>query len=52
MKGQLSLSKELERPEWVEKNQKYLEVLEQMMLRIQTEGLIHKNGSHREDRDG
>jgi len=52
VKSQLSLSKALERPEWVEKNQKYHEVLEQMIQRIQREGLIHKNGSHREERDG
>jgi len=46
---QLKISKRLGRVEWEEKNQNYLEILEKMLARIQKEGLIHKNGSHRED---
>lgn len=52
VKNQLAMSKALGRTEWVEKNQKYLEILEKMGMRIQKEGLIHKNGSYREERDG
>ncbi len=52
IKEQLELSKNLERNEWVEKNQKYLEVLEKMLARIQIEGTIHKNGKLREDCNG
>lgn len=52
VKGQMSLGVELGRAEWVEKNQRYFEVLEQMVIRIQKEGLVHKNGSHREESSG
>lgn len=52
VKGQMSLGVELGRAEWVEKNQRYLEVLEQMVIRIQKEGLVHKNGIHREESSG
>jgi integrase len=48
----LEISKRLGRSEWQEKNQNYLEILEKMLARIQKEGLIHKNGSHREECDG
>ena len=49
VKEQLKISKTLGREEWEEKNRDYLEILERMLLRIQKEGLIHKNGSHREE---
>jgi integrase len=49
---QLKISKTLGRGEWEEKNRNYLEILEKMLARIQKEGLIHKNGSHREECDG
>lgn len=49
---QLKISKTLGRTEWEEKNRNYLEILEKMLARIQKEGLIHKNGSHREECDG
>lgn len=52
VKEQLARSKALGRDDWLEKNQKYLEILEKMLARIQKEGLIHKNGSHREECDG
>ena len=52
VKEQLKISKTLGRGEWEEKNRDYLEVLEKMLARIQKEGLIHKNGSHREECDG
>lgn len=52
VKEQLARSEALGRTEWIEKNQKYLEILERMLQRIQQEGLIHKNGSHREECDG
>lgn len=48
----LELGIRLERDEWVEKNQNYLETLEKMMERIKTEGLVHKNGHIREEYDG
>jgi integrase len=49
---QLRISKTLGRSVWEEKNQNYLETLERMLSRIEKEGLIHKNGSHREECDG
>jgi hypothetical protein len=52
VREQLEISKRLGRSEWEEKNQNYLEILEKMLARIQKEGLIHKNGSHREECDG
>lgn len=52
LKTQLELSRKLGRDEWVKKNQGYLETLETMLARIRTEGLIHKAGQVREERDG
>lgn len=52
VREQLKISKTLGRSDWEEKNQNYLETLERMLARIQKEGLIHKNGSHREECDG
>jgi len=52
VKEQLRISKMLGREEWEEKNRNYLEILEKMLARIQKEGLIHKNGNHREECDG
>lgn len=49
---QIELGKSLDRNDWVEKNQDYLETLEKMLARIRTEGLIHKNGHIREEYDG
>ncbi|SNT29002.1 Site-specific recombinase XerD [Anaerovirgula multivorans] len=52
VREQLEISKMLGRGEWEEKNRNYLEILKRMLARIQKEGLIHKNGSHREECDG
>ena len=49
---QLKISKTLGRGGWEKKNRNYLEILEKMLARIQNEGLVHKNGSHREECDG
>lgn len=49
VREQMNISKKLGREEWEEKNRNYLEILERMLVRIQKEGLIHKNGSHREE---
>ena len=51
-KEQLEVSRAFGRAEWEEKNQKYLEVLEKMLARIQEEGVVHKSGTLREERDG
>lgn len=51
VREQLKISKTLGRDEWEEKNRNYLELLEKMLARIQKEGLLHKNGSHREECD-
>lgn len=51
VKEQLRISKVLGRNEWEEKNQSYLKNLEEMLARIRKEGLIHKNGSLREECD-
>ena len=52
VRGQLKISKTLGRGAWEEKNQKYLDVLEKMLACIQKDGLLHKNGSHREECEG
>jgi hypothetical protein len=52
VREQLKISRTLGRSEWEEKNRIYLEILEKMLARIQKEGLIHKNGSHREECNG
>lgn len=52
VRKQLEISRELGRSEWAEKNQNYLETLEKMLIRIRTEGLIHKSGRLREVPDG
>ena len=47
--AQIALGKRLGRPEWVDKNKEYLELLLAMVERIRQEGIVHKNGSLRED---
>lgn len=47
--AQIALGKRLGRPEWIEKNQDYLELLMAMVERIHREGIVHKNGALRED---
>jgi hypothetical protein len=49
---QIDLGRKMSRENWVEKNQKYLELLEKMLARIQAEGVVHKNGRLREDYNG
>jgi len=49
---QIDLGRKMNREEWVEKNCKYLEILEKMLARIRTEGILHKNGRLREDCNG
>ena len=49
---QLELSQKLGREEWIRKNESYLLTLQKMIERIQTEGIIHKNGNLREECDG
>ena len=43
------MGKRLGRPEWVDKNQEYLELLMAMVERIRQEGIVHKNGALREE---
>ena len=52
IRKQVETSRKLGRSEWEAKNREYLETLEKMLARIRSEGLIHKNGKLREDRDG
>ena len=52
VKEQIELGVSLGRNDWVEKNQNYLKTLEKMLGRIQTEGLVHKNGYIREECNG
>jgi len=52
VRKQIELGVSLDRKDWVEKNRNYLDVLEKMLARIQTEGVVHKNGHLREECDG
>lgn len=52
VRKQIELGVSLGRNDWVEKNDHYLETLEKMLVRIQTEGLVHKNGHIREECNG
>lgn len=52
VRKQIELGKSLGRNDWVEKNRNYLKTLEKMLERIHAEGLIHKNGHVREERNG
>ena len=47
--AQIALGKQLGRPEWIDKNQAYLELLVAMVERIRQEGIVHKNGALREE---
>ena len=47
--AQIALGERLGRPEWIEKNQEYLELLMAMVERIHREGIVHKNGALREE---
>ena len=52
VKKQLEISRKFCRADWEEKNQEYLDVLENMLARVREEGVVHKNGNLREDRGG
>jgi integrase len=47
--GLIDISKKTDREDWVNKNTEYLNILEKMLERIHEEGIVHKNGSLRED---
>lgn len=49
VRAQIALGERLGRPEWVDKNREYLEILLVMVERIHQEGIVHKNGALRED---
>ena len=49
--AQIAIGKRIGRQEWVDKNQEYLDLLLRMVERIRREGIVHKNGSLREDYD-
>ena len=49
--AQIAIGKRIGRQEWVDKNQEYLDLLLRMVERIRREGIVHKNGSLREDND-
>ena len=47
--AQIALGERFGRPEWVDKNKEYLELLLAMVERIRQEGIVHNNGALRED---
>lgn len=47
----ISIAEKTGRNDWTEKNNQYLENLIKMRDRILQEGIIHKNGKLREERD-
>jgi len=49
VKAQIEISCTCGRKEWEEKNQQYLQALESILTKIKSEGIVHKNGSTRED---
>lgn len=52
VKALISIAEKTERPDWIEKNQQYLNNLEEMKSKILHEGIIHKNGNLREENNG
>ena len=52
IKTQIELGRKTCRGDWIGKNLKYLGILEKMLGRIRTEGIVHKNGRLREDYNG
>ena len=48
VKKHIELSKNLERRNWIDSNEKYLETLEKMVEKINAEKIIHKNSNSRE----
>lgn len=49
VKAQIEISRTCGRKQWEEKNQQYLQALESILAKIKSEGIVHKNGSTRED---
>ena len=47
--AQIALSRQLGRKEWEKKNQEYLSLLLSMVEKIHKEGVVHKNGTLREE---
>ena len=47
--AQIALGERLGRPEWVDKNKEYMELLLAVVERIHQEGIVHKNGAFREE---
>jgi site-specific recombinase XerD len=49
VKDQIEISKKCGRKIWQEKNEKYLEVLNQMVIKIKEQKVVHKNAGSREE---
>lgn len=47
----IAIARRLDRKEWIDKNEEYLQLLLAMLDRIATEGVVHKNGALREGSD-
>ena len=47
----ISIAAKTERPDWIEKNNQYLDNLTRMRDRILQEGIIHKHGNFREEKN-
>ena len=47
----IAIARRLDRKEWIDKNEEYLQLLLAMLDRITTEGVVHKNGAMREGSD-
>ena len=47
----IAIARRLDRKEWIDKNEEYLQLLLAMLDRIAAEGVVHKNGALREGSD-
>ena len=47
----IAIAKRLDRKEWIDKNEEYLQLLLAMLDRITAEGVVHKSGALREGSD-
>ena len=52
VKALISIAEKTDRPDWIEKNQQYLNNLISMKDKILQEGIVHKSGRLREECDG
>lgn len=50
VKKLIEISRKVGRTDWEKKNTEYLCILEKMLVRIRSEGIVHKNGSLREEK--